>query len=61
MLYETDASDLIGFAKAWAEMGAVVAKQVTDVVDAPQSEEVNPAAIELAWHPHPGLHPGATS
>lgn len=48
MLYETDAGDLIEFAKAWAELGDAVAEQVADVVDNPQTDEVNPAAIELA-------------
>jgi hypothetical protein len=48
MLYETDAGDLIDFAKRWAELGDAVAEQVADIVDNPQTDEVNPAAIELA-------------
>ena len=48
MLYETDPGDLIDIAKRWAELGDAVAEQVADVVDNPRTDEVNPAAIELA-------------
>ena len=56
MLYETDAGDLIDFARRWADLGDAVTEQVTQVVDDPHAAaglrradlEVNPNAIELA-------------
>jgi hypothetical protein len=56
MLYETDAGDLIDFARRWAGLGDAVAEQVSQVVDDPRAAaglrradlEVNPNAIELA-------------
>jgi len=48
MLYETDAGDLIDFAKRWVQLGWAVSEQVEQVVDNPETDEVNPAAIELA-------------
>ena len=35
MLYETDAGDLIDFARRWADLGDAVAAQVSEVVDNP--------------------------
>jgi hypothetical protein len=58
MLYETDAGDLIDFAKRWAELGDAVSEQVGQVVDDPETDEVNPAAIELARSRLRGLNEG---
>lgn len=58
MLYETDAGDLIEFAKAWAELGDAVAEQVADIVDNLTTDEVNPAAIDLARSRLQGLNQG---
>jgi hypothetical protein len=58
MLYETDAGDLIDFAKRWAELGDAVSEQVEQVVDDPETDEVNPAAIELARSRLRGLNEG---
>jgi hypothetical protein len=58
MLYETDAGDLIEFAKRWAELGDAVAEQVADIVDDPNTDEVNPAAIKLARDRLQGLNQG---
>ncbi|MEM7481082.1 MAG: hypothetical protein AAF481_07890 [Acidobacteriota bacterium] len=56
MLYETDAGDLIDFARRWAALGDAIAEQVAQVVDDPRAAagqgradlEVTPNAIELA-------------
>jgi len=58
MLYDTDPGDLIEFAKAWAELGDAVAEQVADIVDNPATDEVNPAAIELAQRRIRGFNQG---
>jgi len=58
MLYETDPGDLIEFAKRWASLGDAVTEQVWDVVDDPGTDEVNPAAIELARRHLHGLNQG---
>lgn len=58
MLYETDAGDLIDFAQRWAELGDAVAEQVADIVNDPNTDEVNPAAIELARSRLQGLNQG---
>jgi hypothetical protein len=58
MLYETDAGDLIDFAQRWAGLGDAVAEQVADIVDNPQTNEVNPAAIDLARSRLQGLNQG---
>jgi hypothetical protein len=36
MLYETDAEDLIDFAKRWASLGDAVAEQVEQILDCPR-------------------------
>jgi len=66
MLYETDAGDLIDFAKKWALLGDAVAEQVEQVVDDPRAAagrgptdlEVNPNAVELARERLGGLNEG---
>jgi hypothetical protein len=58
MLYETDAGDLIEFSKRWAALGDAVAEQVADIVDDPHTDEVNPAAINLARSRLRGLNQG---
>jgi len=64
MLYETDAGDLIEFAKRWAALGDAIADQVAPVVEDPRAaaghghpdQEVNPNAIALARErPRAGL------
>ena len=65
MLYETDAEDLIDFAKRWASLGDAVAEQVEQVLDCPRvaaglveaqaDQEVNPNAIRLARERLQGL------
>jgi hypothetical protein len=66
MLYETDAEDLIRFAKRWASLGDAVAEQVEQVLDCPRvaaglveaqaDQEVNPNAIKLARERLQGLN-----
>ena len=66
MLYQTDAGDLIDFARRWADLGDAVAEQVSQVVDDPRAAaglrradlEVNPNAIELAKERIGGLNEG---
>jgi hypothetical protein len=58
MLYETDAGDLIDFAKRWADLGDAVAEQVSAVVDDPHTDAVNPNAIELVRQRIGGLNEG---
>lgn len=66
MLCETDAGDLIDFAKRWASLGDAVAEQVERVCDDPLAAaglrperadlEVNPNAIKLARERLEGLN-----
>ena len=58
MLYETDAGDLIEFAKKWASLGDAVTEQVEDIVNDPTTDEVNPSAIGMAQRTLRGLNQG---
>ena len=58
MLYDTDAGDLIDFAKRWAGLGDAVADQVAQVVANPATDEVNAAAIRLARNQLEGMNEG---
>lgn len=58
MLYETDPGDLIEFAKRWANLGDAVTEQIEDVVNDPATDEVNPAAIDMAYSHLQGLNQG---
>lgn len=58
MLYEADPGDLIEFAKRWASQGDAVTEQIEEVVNDPGTDEVNPAAIELARGRIQGLNQG---
>ncbi len=66
MLHEIDATDLIDFARRWADLGDAVAEQVVQVVDDPRAAaglrradlEVNPNAIERARERIGGLNEG---
>ncbi len=58
MLYETDAGDLIEFAKRWASLGDAVTEQVEDIVNDPTTDEVNPSAIGMAQRILRGLNQG---
>ena len=58
-MYDTDPADLIDFANRWMELGSAVTEQVNQVLDNPtcgscwnegSEHDVNPAAIELAYH-----------
>lgn len=57
-MLEADASNLITFATRWASLGDAVTEQVAQVVDDSQqaTEEINPAAIELAYERLVGLN-----
>jgi len=57
-VHETEAGDLIDFARRWADLGDAVAGQVSEVVDNPETDEVNPNAIELARQRIGGLNEG---
>lgn len=66
MLYETDAEDLLRFAKRWASLGDAVAEQAEQVLDCPRvaaglveaqaDQKVNPNAIKLARERLGGLN-----
>ncbi len=58
MLYETDAGDLIEFAKKWASLGDAVTEQVEDIVNDLTTDEVNPSAIGMAQRTLRGLNQG---
>lgn len=46
-LYELDATDLIGFAKAYAGLGNAVQEQLDDILDEAENDDVNPNAVDL--------------
>jgi len=57
MLYETDAGDLIEFAKRWAALGDAIADQVAQVVKDPRAgggRRARPAAAGAPAAGHPG-------
>jgi len=58
MLYDIDPGDLIDFARRWAALGDAVAEQVAQVVDDPNTNAVNPNAIELARQRIGGVNEG---
>jgi len=49
-------SDLIRFADAWKDLGVAVTDQVLTILDNPEADDVNPAAIRLAREHLEGLH-----
>jgi hypothetical protein len=63
-IQDIDPTDLIDFAQRWASLGEVVTDQVERVLDNPYcgsesddpDNDVNPAAIELAWERLEGLN-----
>ena len=53
-----DSYDLIQFAKWWSSLGDAVSEQVEQISsgDERDFQEVNPAAIKLAWRRLQGMH-----
>lgn len=56
MLYNVDAEDLIDFAQRFADLGDAVSMQVARLVVNPQHDDLNPAAIRMAWERLAGLN-----
>ena len=48
MLYDIDAEDLIDFAQRFADLGDAVSMQVARLVENPDHDDLNPAAIRMA-------------